>query len=457
MVLPLPPLPPELKAIQPYLQRAEEISPKDPIIAYWCAYYAAQQGIGLRVKDTTARLFLFELLGLLERMKSELGANDAVHDETASAAYIENFALRVFAGADNEDRKGAATRNTARKFIAAANFLEILRVFEGDKAGIDLNAIEEKIKYAKWKAADIARAFREGRKPTPGPPGSVATDSPATADATLPDDNLVPPSTPPSGSSQLPSAPSPPGIKRSTPPPPQLTNLSPHESSTLLAPGPHLPDGLAPPQPPQSPGSWSTVATPGSPNFKIDDGGSSANPGGNARRAAFVSDELEGTTDAETTPPLSATGKSVHFSPSVVGGLSTPGEGPGEGPGGRDPFSVKVVVNSPSASPYKAPPPLPSSSSASPASPPNPLPHQGHPSRTSPPGYASPLPPNGPYTPPANQDPSTATVTTRPPQLTAQVVNRVQKHCRYAISALDYEDAEQAIKELRTALRMLGG
>jgi hypothetical protein len=30
---------------------------------------------------------------------------------------------------------------------------------------------EEKIRYAKWKAADIAKAFREGKRPAPGPPG----------------------------------------------------------------------------------------------------------------------------------------------------------------------------------------------------------------------------------------------------------------------------------------------
>ena len=43
-------------------------------------------------------------------MKTEIGPNDAIDDESASSAYVENFALRVFAGADNEDRKGNATR-----------------------------------------------------------------------------------------------------------------------------------------------------------------------------------------------------------------------------------------------------------------------------------------------------------------------------------------------------------
>lgn len=79
-------------------------------------------------------------------MKSEVGANDAIDMEAASAAYVENFALRVFTSADNEDRAGKATRcvqaetvsglvlivtgrPTAKKFLAAANFLEVLKVF----------------------------------------------------------------------------------------------------------------------------------------------------------------------------------------------------------------------------------------------------------------------------------------------------------------------------------------
>ena len=52
-------------------------------------------------------------------------------------------------------------RNTAKKFVAAANFLELLRIFDNDKGAVDLAPIEEKIKYAKWKAADIAKALRE--------------------------------------------------------------------------------------------------------------------------------------------------------------------------------------------------------------------------------------------------------------------------------------------------------
>ena len=44
-----------------------------------------------------------------------------------------------------------------------------------------------------------------------------------------------------------------------------------------------------------------------------------------------------------------------------------------------------------------------------------------------------------------------------PPPLTPTLIAKVQRHCRFAISALDYEDAEQAKKDLRAALALLGG
>lgn len=109
-LLGLPPITPELKSISPYLQRADELKSQDQIMAYWCAYYAAQVGIAIKAKDTPSRDVLFALLGTLERLKKDIGPNDAVDMEPASSAYVENFALKVFAMADNEDRRGDPTR-----------------------------------------------------------------------------------------------------------------------------------------------------------------------------------------------------------------------------------------------------------------------------------------------------------------------------------------------------------
>jgi vacuolar protein sorting-associated protein VTA1 len=41
-------------------------------------------------------------------MKIVLANNDAVTNEAAGAAYIENFALKVFMSADNDDRNGTS-------------------------------------------------------------------------------------------------------------------------------------------------------------------------------------------------------------------------------------------------------------------------------------------------------------------------------------------------------------
>ena len=81
-----------------------------PPASFIGAYYAAQVGIGLKARDPASRDFLFALLGELERLKAQIGSNDAIDVESASSAYVENFALKVFAMADNEDRRGEATR-----------------------------------------------------------------------------------------------------------------------------------------------------------------------------------------------------------------------------------------------------------------------------------------------------------------------------------------------------------
>ena len=73
---------------------------------------------------------------------------------------MEAFALQVFAAADNEDRSGHATQQTAHQFYAAYVFMDVCRQW-GELA----SDLEQKIKYAMWKAADINKAIKEGRPP----------------------------------------------------------------------------------------------------------------------------------------------------------------------------------------------------------------------------------------------------------------------------------------------------
>ncbi|KAK9091969.1 hypothetical protein Syun_026880 [Stephania yunnanensis] len=111
-----------------------------------------------RTKTTSS--ILVSLLNQLEKDKKslQLGPDDNL--------YIEGFASNVFAKADKQDRAGRADINTAKTFYAASIFFEILNQF-----GELQPDVEQKQKYAAWKAADIRKALKEGRKPEAGPPG----------------------------------------------------------------------------------------------------------------------------------------------------------------------------------------------------------------------------------------------------------------------------------------------
>ncbi|KAF9469869.1 Vta1 like-domain-containing protein [Collybia nuda] len=515
-LLGLPLITPELKSISPYLQRADELKSQDPIMAYWCAYYAAQVGIALKAKDVPSRDVLFALLGTLERLKKDIGPHDAVDVESASSAYVENFAFKVFTMADNEDRKGDPTRSTAKKFLAAANFLEVLKIFPRSEVA---ESNEDKIRYAKWKAADIAKAFREGRKPTPGPAGSG-----------IPAPDLTPPASPPRPTNVRQTTPprnlasgSPPSIARFSPPthvdipprvvqPPQYSH--PQTPPPLSYPGvdvqanSHL--GVWAGEGETTPGSWSTVATPGtapgpSNNYEQESptrlrhidhdirghkprSGSGSSTGSNGSKGsngagtggalkkpkAWVSEELDpqaenqfyvnGGSGLGSAGSSEGSKKSVHFTPSVVGGTSSIGETPPTSPlhdsdTGHTPSAFAPAPHSLETSGMSLPPgfisdPHQWTSNASPNTlmqpPPPPIPHM----------YSSPPPPPPVRIPPEPyQQPPSQHMYTPPPafELTPSIIAKAQKHCRFAISALDYEDAEQARKELRAALSALGG
>lgn len=495
----LPPVTQNLKPIVPYLQRAEELRTKDPIMTYWCAYYAAQVGIALKAKDNASRTMLFELLTLLEKMKQEIGTNDAIDLEAASSAYVENFALKVFTMADNEDRRGSATRSTAKKFLAAANFLEILKTFKAES--VDFH--EEKIRYSKWKASDIAKAIREGRKPMPGPAGGeddeelgmpapptdIAPTAPVDASAhSTPQSAQHSPQSAPSTAptspalSQSANVPHPPS-KRSPPPP----KIDLQDEQYRKPPKDHL-SGLRQwgGEGEPTPGSWSTAATPGitSPGYRGDLDGDA--DGGILKRAHAEGGEK---------------GKAVHFAPSEPPEPPRPSSPPKSphpmpspnGPGtlhtlGSASSGAQVPLGTvPDAAPYPSSPGAPATShSHTPSHPSHPHhptqpPHASQPAHPPQPPVQPPAPVTYPHSVPSSQvaaSPYTPSPLARNPavepntsrggpiqqaprraaavELTPQIIARTQKHCRFAISALDYEDAEQAKKELRAALAILG-
>ncbi|XP_010536693.1 PREDICTED: protein HOMOLOG OF MAMMALIAN LYST-INTERACTING PROTEIN 5 [Tarenaya hassleriana] len=204
------------KILLPYLQRADELQKHEPLVAYYCRLYAMERGLKIpqseRTKTTNS--LLMSLINQLEKDKKslDLSSDDNLH--------VEGFALNVFAKADKQDRAGRADLNTAKTFYAASIFFEILNQF-----GPLPPDMEQKQKYAAWKAADIRKALKEGRKPTPGGPAG--------------DDDLSVPSSGPSGTYDLGASETVETSQRTEPGPPHDLN---HGSSHH-----HLPEFPHPP------------------------------------------------------------------------------------------------------------------------------------------------------------------------------------------------------------------
>lgn len=150
------------KALVPYLQRAQELQKHDPLVAYYCRLYALETGLKLNDRSASCTALLSSVMAQLEKDKPAVGLNENQEDDVL---HVEGFAQTIFNKADKVDRAGSATIQTARSFYAAAIFFEVMNVF-----GQVSPEIEHMQKYAAWKAADIQKAMREGRKPMAGPP-----------------------------------------------------------------------------------------------------------------------------------------------------------------------------------------------------------------------------------------------------------------------------------------------
>jgi len=157
--------PPALfKPFNKYLIQARKLDKVHPVAAYYCRYHFLQKGVAV-VKgknEPEAKQFLGGLMGQLEKAKPQLPEQSKEEKQES----ILELALNVFTIADNEDRAGNATKGTAIKFRTCSTLFEACSTL-GDIS----EDVNEKLRYARWKQVDIMKAIKEGRKPTPGPPG----------------------------------------------------------------------------------------------------------------------------------------------------------------------------------------------------------------------------------------------------------------------------------------------
>ena len=164
--LPLPPVPASLKPIAHLLKLAQEHETRDPVVTYWARLAALQSGMKMDKASKEALALLLPLMDWLEKEKKVLKENEAVSNEVVASAHVENYAMKLFAWADKQDRAAVFNKNVVKIFYTSGQLFEVMSVF-GELSPENAHAK----KYAKWKAAYINNCLKNGETPVPGPAG----------------------------------------------------------------------------------------------------------------------------------------------------------------------------------------------------------------------------------------------------------------------------------------------
>lgn len=105
------------------------------------------------------------LVQKLEDLKAQYPANDAITDDVAGQALVEQFGLDLFNKADNVVRANKVSRQTADTFLAASTILDLVQIW-----GTPSAEIASKVKFAKFHAVRILKAIKAGEDPNLGNP-----------------------------------------------------------------------------------------------------------------------------------------------------------------------------------------------------------------------------------------------------------------------------------------------
>lgn len=143
-------------------QRALQLEASEPVIAYWCNYWIVQQILskGLQNADEQALIFTTNTVDKLEKYKNEHASEEGITDDTVGKALVEQFARQTFERADRAIRANKVSKQTADTFLAAATFFDLLEIFGPIEA-----EIKDKAKYAKYHALRIVKAIKIGEDP----------------------------------------------------------------------------------------------------------------------------------------------------------------------------------------------------------------------------------------------------------------------------------------------------
>lgn len=306
--------------------------------------------------------------------KQKYAHEDAITDDAAGQAYIEQFAQERLDAAERVVKANKVTQQTAVTFDAAATFFHLVNIW-----GPPDTETQQKIKYAKWNAARIAKAIREGKDPNESNPKHEDAEPEQALDQNDPEVQALNSSTAPAPSHLQPTV-------EDAPDSDARSELRDAAGVSL----PHSPASAAPSADLQLPGVPTHI------------GGHDLPPPQQSQPGYF---------DNSMPSPISPQPPVTQHQPSA-------------------PSSTRAASPPPPAPPVPAPEDL---------------------YRSAPPPTFQP--------PPAARPPVSAATAPRPTgQFTTDEAAMVQaqKHAKWAISALNFEDVNTAVMELRKALESLG-
>ena len=139
-----------LKRLIPYLKRADELEIREPLAAFYCRLYAAEQLMKARSPgDHETDAALISILDEAEKLKPGLGAN--ISSEGPQA--FEQFAREIFdAALETESAGQVDAAALATRFYFASLFFDVLTQF-----GPLSPELEEQRNFARAKITQLKR------------------------------------------------------------------------------------------------------------------------------------------------------------------------------------------------------------------------------------------------------------------------------------------------------------
>ncbi|OTA68420.1 DUF605-domain-containing protein [Hypoxylon sp. EC38] len=425
-------IPAKLKpaGITPFIVRATQLETAKPVVAYWCYYWAVNLILskGLHSADEECHQYTANLMEKLEQMKEAQVGNDAIHDDVAGQAYVEQFAQETFDRALRPLKANKVTQQTASTFEAAATFFQLVNIWGQPDA-----ETQEKIKYAKWNAARILKAIKEGKDPNESNPKQEEVKQEQIPPALDPDDPEV----------QMIKAaqPKPVTVEEVHDEDGRLHPTSANSYQTFPAP---VSEPTSPPAPSASaPEQVSPIVPPGPPTQE---------PGSYFPSAPSAPDDVLDLPSTANMPPPGPSSYDSMGSPPLI---PSP-------PGAHDPvlppsapFSQPNVPSAPHDfyRPAPTPPvvPPPQRQIPPPQSPATSQNYYGQPSQP-----VIPQRTQAPAVPAQQYGGSSAPSNPNSYNTDDMAMAKAQKHAKWAISALNFEDVSTAVRELEAALASLG-